>query len=406
MADEKAVLLPLVLSLVLCEPVCWGLEHAIFNAALVETFQAAYPTAQLHFYGEAKHLDFVRAALSEATSPRIIWHPITIPPRHLYSFFKRLPQEWKLWKQMLQTTTKLQAPVLTACSGTAESIFVLKVLLSLSLYKDQGTLIFLHSVLGNLTRKRRNPLARIISLARVLSTANRRNLHYVVLSDSIKIEAERLLPPIRNYLEALPFPYQFYRHETKTINAAPPLRFAFMGVGSQEKGFAWFVQLARDIHAQYPQRAEFYLIGELHMNLTAEESQHIITHSAGGMLPREKFDDLATTMHYSLMLHDPEFYRLIASASVLDALLHGLPIIARRSTAMESYFQVMGNIGYLVDDYTQLHNQVVAIIENPPVEEYRKQSANMLKMRQQFSPLSVALHLKAIVDSWVQHHAR
>ena len=81
---------------ILCEPQCWGFEHAPFNAALLDTVLLAYPDSPVLFAGEREHVERVRQALGKYDAKslqRVEWQVISIPPRHLGGRH-RLAEEW------------------------------------------------------------------------------------------------------------------------------------------------------------------------------------------------------------------------------------------------------------------------------------------------------------------------
>src|SRR4051812_30524250 len=69
------------------EPLCRGLEHASFNAALLTTVASAFPRSPLTVYGEESHLAAVRDALQLAR-PQIVgrvrdWISMEVPARKI-----------------------------------------------------------------------------------------------------------------------------------------------------------------------------------------------------------------------------------------------------------------------------------------------------------------------------------
>jgi glycosyltransferase involved in cell wall biosynthesis len=394
-------------SIVLCEPHAAALEHALFNAALIETCCAGYPAARVHFFGRPKHLEAVLAEMDGRHAARMHWHRTwaeCLPGTAL----GRGSSAVACLGQVLCQAGRAHASLIVCCSCTRVSALALKALLAVR--PRQRALVVLHSnfaerrpaggaVPGRVARQ-------LFSFDRVLSwrhgTPAPSHLRYVVLSEPIREEVARRLPRLAPLVHALPHPYLFLPHGPKQLDPCRPVRFGFLGVGTLEKGFDWFVRLAREVRCELP-GAEFHLVGASRERLPEAglggDPASVLPHVSPVLLPRGEYDDRASSMAYALILHDPEAYRLRASGAVLDAFRFCLPVIARRSRTCEHYFERMGDIGYLVSTYAELKDRVASILRDPPLARYAAQSRKIAERRGQFQPASVAPALRSIVDA-------
>jgi len=64
--------------IVICEPMCWGFEHAPVNAALIATVAEAFQEEGLSFLAEAEHIRYVKSIL-DAHSVVVRYRETTIP---------------------------------------------------------------------------------------------------------------------------------------------------------------------------------------------------------------------------------------------------------------------------------------------------------------------------------------
>ncbi len=178
----------------------------------------------------------------------------------------------------------------------------------------------------------------------------------------------------------------------------PPLRFGFLGTTAAVKRFDWFCRLAFEVR-QEAADAEFVLAGFATQG--GENAAHCDVVRGVGTVPLEpqEFAERASSLTYTVWTGDPEYYRLVASASFLDSLYFAKPGIYLRNPYIEHYFERMGDIGYLADSYEELRDLILHLCREFPEERYRRQCANILREREALSPASLGAKFRGIVDS-------
>jgi hypothetical protein len=116
-------------------------------------------------------------------------------------------------------------------------------------------------------------------------------------------------------------------------------------------------------------------------------------------LDEEAYEKYGRCMDYALFFHVPNAYELRASGAILDAFSFLKPIIALKSPLSEYYFQKMGDIGYLCENYNAVRDTVLDILDTRPIGRYRQQQENILRQRVQFSPAGVSVKFRNLLGT-------
>ncbi len=384
------------MNIVLCEPQCRGFEHATFNASLLHAVQWAYPGSTIYFVAEPGHLDQVRQALQcNGVVGDVRWEAVAVPGRDLAGR-RRLSAEHPWIRQVLARAKHLEAGLLLLCSITDTGLLVLKPSMLAQRFRIP-TLAVVHANLNSLLQRRSLwPHRFFLSLRTALNLPSPPTLRMVALGGPIYATISQLkLRTMKNWV-VLDCPYLW--PEIAGPYAGEPIdrvRFGYLGVAM--KGFELFSQLADDIVPAYP-KAEFHLVGFLpHGGGYGRASRHI--QGIGDQpLSLVEFHRRARTLTYAVGTRSPEYYRLIASATFIDALAFQKPGIYIRNPYLDDYFHLMGDIGYLCEDYNELREVVRGIMQDFPRDRYRQQVINILNGRAIFSTEQAALKLRSIVE--------
>jgi hypothetical protein len=386
---------------VFCEPQCWGFEHATFNAALLNATLIAEPDANCIFMGEGEHLASIRRALADGEcrpmEERIEWREIRIPPRNVTGW-RRLRSEGDWFAVALNVAVESGARFLILTSITETGLLKLKA--KLMMHRSSApVLATIHGALASIERPQpRRPWHWTTSLRQVLRLPHPRQLTYWVLGPSIRASLAETMPEIVSQFAVLDPPYFMQASDCDSLEPRGTIRFGFLGVGhTGEKGFGEFVRLAQEI-TQNPSlpASEFVLVGFLEAGVrSAEGLPAAVRNISSTPLSPDEYDTRAHQLTYAIGIADPDHYRLVASASFLDALRYGKPGIYLRNRYLEFYFEKLGDIGYLCASYDEVRDVVVSILEKFPEARYRRQCENIQRGRQLFAPQRVATQLSA-----------
>lgn len=388
-------------SIVLYEPQCTGYSHANFNAALLQTTLLAYPETQLAFWGEREHLNWVRAAFEQhigSAPSRVEWVNTHIPPKEVLGLGK-VAQHRRAYEELLQAVAAPEVELLVLCSLSSVGLHVIKRLL----HKQplcKPIVGVLHGALSALAGTRsKNPANWWFTPRRALGLPHPPGLRYIALGPSIFRSLERLLPDQSTQFSTLDIPTLWSALPNERTDETP-VRFGYFGVGRIGlKGFELFCRLAMDLgDAVKRGRCEFVLVGFL----LGDASHNIpgignVTGLSRSPLPPEEYTRRAASTTYAVWAGQSEQYALRASASFVDTLCMGRPGIYLRAPYVESYYEQMGDIGFLCDDYEQMRQAAVAIAEQFSEDRYQQQCSNVLEGSRVFQPQVLAPRLRAVV---------
>ncbi len=394
------------MKIVVCEPQCWGFEHALFNAALLKTVLLAYPEATVFYAGEKEHLGWVETYMrrvSPAELLRVEWREITIPKpdyAHWGRFTLSGYRSESIWyRQVKELIAHTGAHFLVITSITDPGLFVIKTQMYLST-RRVPTLVVPHSILAMLLYEHPFKLIidRMMSFRQMLMLPQPRQLRYVALGGSIHRYLRDYFPSLAGRFSILDLPYLWdnpYAAEFSPETFTEPEKICFGYIGVGHKGFDTFSYVASCVQ---PHRAntEFLLIGFLNTPVDPKTYQGFVEGVSETPLTPEEFARRSNSMTYAVWTARPTHYRLAASASFIDALSFCKPGIFLRSPFIEHYYHLMGDIGYLCDTVQDVVDTAWRIAHDFPLERYRQQCANILRARRIFEPETLAPLLRKI----------
>ncbi len=386
--------------IILCEPQCWGFEHVPFNTALLYTILLAFPNSFVSFLAEKEHLRSVHSLLAQKTKIdiyRINWREINIPPREFNSK-QRFRQELKLFLNISRLIINQKCNFLIFCSITKTGLIILKILKYLKKINISILVVF-HSMLNELLKKiNRNPIKKLLRLKNILKYFHCKHLYYVVLGGSIFHYLQKYFPEIAFHFLYLDHPYFWSNDSYKRIVNTPKIVcFGYFGVSS--KGFNSFYKLSTGIK-NIKSNCKFILVGFLNNTRDYQFfNQDIVEGVSSTPLTFEEYNKRALNLNYSIWITDFNHYNLTASATFLDALSFVKPGIYIRNPYVEYYFNKMGDIGYICNNYKEMDSVILSILNKFPVERYNKQCENILKGRKIFNPENLASQLRGIIKN-------
>jgi hypothetical protein len=378
-------------TIIFCEPHCWDFEHATFNAALLRTVQLAYPASAIRFFGEKGHLEQVRHALELYGNGNcnIFWEEYPIHRRN-DAKWKRPVNDFSWCNSILIAAIRAKARLLVLCSINNTGLLLLKLLMYLYRFKIP-TIAVPHSCLAALLS---GQPWRPWSMRGALDFPHPDNLRLVALGGSIYQQVLRLRPGHESQWTMLDIPYLWPVRDQNGENAdSNKVRFGFLGAAGIGKGFHLFCNLADKIVPYYPD-AEFILVGFFWGFNSSSPNSKFVTGISDQPLSIDEFHRRASSLTYSVWLATPEHYRLTASATFLDSLAYLKPGIYLRNPYIEYYFDQMGDIGYLCDNYEHVISTIKSILMNFPHDRYNQQVKNILKGRRIFEPDFLAPKLR------------
>lgn len=365
------------------EPQCIGFEHAEFNAAFIAVLKKSSDD-EILFIAEKEHVKHVENLLG--STERINFKEIEVPPKE-QSNMSRFSQEFGLTKKIFYLADSIGCNQIIFASIKSPSLIAAKYYLRK--FKNIKVLIVPHSIIDSINKI---PLSRDIIFwfnfwFRFFNTPQ---LKYLLLGKTIKDELVKELPKMEKYLEYIDHPWLFKNYEIDDNQFGKKIVFGFLGVGYRKKGIEDFIKLSEDIKEEYGEdRAKFILVGHIPENdFKIEDNFHIT--SSKTPLNQEDYNKYLEKINYALFFHKAEDYRFTASGAFFDAISHINPIIAIKNPFLKYYFNLMGDIGYLCENYDEMRDTIFNIIKNPPKERYKQQQLNILQGREKISIEKIA----------------
>ena len=364
--------------ILICEPQCRGSEHADFNAALLRTVELAFPGARIWFAAEADHLRWVRSRV-DGGGDAFGWLENEIPP-HAATWVGRngprgLRAAHRFWSRVRALADANHADLLVLASITAPGLTAWKATLRAD---DPPTLIIPHGILASLDGVGALDRARAVLLRALFRWRASSAVRYVALGGSIHAALLGIDPHVAAVFSTLDLPNLWTADPPLDAGAPATASFGYFGVAA--KGYAAFERLAEGVRRMYP-GTEFRLIGFHDEPLAAAE-----------------YARRASTITHAVWTGEPEHYRLTASASYIDAIAFGKPVVAMRNAYVEHYFSQLGDIGYLCDSEEAMLETLAAIAREFPRERYRLQCANLARARSRFAPAMLAGEFRRIAS--------
>lgn len=359
--------------IIACEPICRGFEHATVNAGLLAVIAEAFPAEQLLFLAEEGQLSRVRADLQQQQRSGISYEPLTLQSGKA-EMSERFRNESQLVAGLFERVRE---------SGGSLLIFTCISEVTLRAIKEQlkrfprvHCVAVLHGVLASVVKRPSwFPWKNKYTFRTWFLQDNSPQLTYLVPGESIEQEVVSRFPALQPYLISIDMPYRFAAEKEHLPFTKGTVTFGALGVLRKVKGSHEFLRLAREVRQQAtPCRPEFVCVGPIvDKKLRKLITDDVSIPSPDAPLPAELFERHVRQLDYAVFLHASETYTFGVSGVLLDSFSYLKPIIALKNPCMSYYFRRMGNIGYLCDDYQQLKQVVLRLLDNPPREEYLAQ---------------------------------
>jgi len=104
-------------------------------------------------------------------------------------------------------------------------------------------------------------------------------------------------------------------------------------------------------------------------------------------------------VHYAIWLGDADAYRLRASATFLDAVAMGKPLIYLRNDFVDYFNSHRGPFGFPVSSVGELEELLIRLARSPLDENYNRLVRTSLAASRTFSPETIAPGLRSIIDA-------
>jgi len=383
--------------IVLCEPQCFGFEHAPVNAALLGVFQYAFPGRELIFISEQRHGQCVSDLCNKNG---VVLHLVTVqPPARNLSHIKRFFPEKKHFAQIVTLAKQYECQAVVFTSLTETGYFLQKRCVEKDLHLN--FINFLHGMLQTLQESPPwKPWKKCFWLPHLLQSSRSDKSRFFVYGDSIRSLALQLLPTLTEHLYSLEHPCFFHTPSHKQ-RPGKKIRIGALGIGGRSKGTHLFFELARRFKDEIQAGLlEFTVIGPIFDKKIDRIPEYVRVPSADKPLERDDYEQAVREIDYALYLYDANAYTLTASGAFMDAIAFAKPVIALENPFFVSHFNRFGDIGYLGSTIEEIYGIVHELSSGATIQQrYMQQVQNIIHGREGISLQALGNRLKQILES-------
>jgi hypothetical protein len=210
------------------------------------------------------------------------------------------------------------------------------------------------------------------------------------------------VPSLSGKVETLDHPLPPNEAGSNSHDFNTPIRFGFLGLANEQKGFVVFLQLAKEMATKYQDQVEFHAIGRLPAEGNSTlELDALATKPGLRRMSRVDFIQSLKQLDFIIFPHHAGHYDLSPSGTLLDAIAWEKPLVARRLPIFENMLKNHGDIGYLFGNDMELKEVVEHIVQNFDKLHYHRQVLNLRKARASRTPEALAASYREICRALV-----
>lgn len=255
-------------------------------------------------------------------------------------------------------TSRIIFPALNPLFGIFLKIFV-------KIFNTE-TYVVCHGELGYLFSKHRvsSPLFWYTSFLRpFFAYSMPETLKLILLGPSIVKNFTAHYPKLLPNILTVNHPYIFNQNQPQVRKVSSIVRFGWVGVATEAKGFPIFDEITRYFSAHYPKQFSAHFVGWHPFSEEAYPQIHFASR-AHVFLDRGIFNQAVSQLDYILFFYNNSQYQYTASGAIFDAIQHNKFIIALHNDYFESIFSACGPIGFLCDSKEEIFRIIESILRN------------------------------------------
>ncbi len=382
-----------------CELAMSGGAHVPFNAGMLATIRAAYPGEELLFLGTPSHIAEVRRQLGEDLAGSLAWIPIAAPGPGL-TYWRRFSREMRILSSLGRVIGREPRGRLLLTSSYPSTLVAAQLLERTRLRHLTLQAVVHGGLSGVAGRRHRHPLRRFEEMRTALTLRRRSRIRYLVLEESMREFLLAGVPALEGRVDLLEHPLPPNEGEADGTEFTRPVRFGFLGLASEAKGFPLFCRLAEQMTGKLGRDAEFHVVGRWSSERgPSPTTAALATRPVSERLSRAEFVRGVKALHFTVLPYEPGYYDMSATGTLLDAIAWKKPLVARRIPVFENMFREYGDIGYLFADEAELQRIVGHIVEAGDQVRYRTQVSNLSAAETARRPEQLAARYRQICAS-------
>lgn len=339
--------------MVICEPICEGMEHVPFNSQIINQILINKPDEVIRLICSESHWQGLKPYIRAENINRVVFIQIdkVSCKTEIFQWCIQVFFLFKISRYSLKNESWLFLTTTVPIYWWLCHFFK----------KHKPTVVF-HSVLAEVEGwVPKNPIRRFFSLNKTFSLFAGCSPNIVVLEQYIKNNLIALFPKLEKKINIIPHPLpaDVIPAEKKQSGI---VRVGFPGGFSSNKGAASFVKLAE----KFQDKVEFVVIGKNYLsNSTESLSKHFQVGPFVEFLTRESYSEEVGKCDFIFLSQSDEHYKWTASGVILDALHFEKPLIALKSSNLAAITNNSWDIGYFYSSFDELSRIMEEIIATP-----------------------------------------
>lgn len=388
--------------IIICEPLIKGFGHEKVNSGFLSAIRFAYPNEEIVFFAEISHINAIKNILKydEIHLNNISFSPIKFNTKNqLIAFLFH----FKVVKEVIKFSKDANENKILFLSASSQILYILNFFKKINKTRKFNFSIVMHGfleILGQKSTIKNITKYRILnfifffivnfyrpfyvfdsffSLEYFLTKKKPKGFKYILLSDHILINLNKIIDTTSLKVHVLDMPTNFRNIEDKTKDNKY-LKIAMFGRGD----YKMLIELAKKLNlSNITKEYEIRIIGKDYYDM--EQFKNIKCSSPGVKLSREEMEAQTVDIDLFLILYDRSKYNLSCSASIYESMSYLKPIIHIDNTCINFYNVEDQTIGYKcmnIDDMTNTLNRLINNYETERMNLIIFKN-NLIKLRKQ-----------------------
>lgn len=357
--------------MLLVEPCHERLGHASFNRAFLATIREALPGARIMFACASEYRQDVAGdheghGIGAWIDARAWPHP-SFSPAECWRRFKWLA---RLLRDARGAGGDPSHVVILGSSGPLLlAVFAIKVLL---LSKRCRVLTVLHGNANEIVHgwQPRNVILKAFSFRSAMRLLTVFNVQAIALEAWIADTLREAFPGHAASIGCIPHAVDEGERLPSPArrDSGSALRVLFLGQATPYKGFEEFVRLAELAQRRNGFDGEFRAVGSVRPDVRHVDQSPLARRATETGVPRSEFLGEVANGDFVFMWQSGH-YELSPSGVLLDCICHGIPMVGRRSVAIDEIERRHGPVGLFADDLESLLVRLMRLLSDPALRQ-------------------------------------
>lgn len=370
-----------------------GIAHAPINSQMAQIISKVVQNHVVRLLAPQRHLEALRLDSLLTAQPNVALDEIPLISSYRrqvnVASWERFRQEFAILRSAIAAVPRGE-PCLVILASAAPTAVYASFLAGRFLGRNVQVQMVLHGFANEVEGWRsRNPFVRRFDL-RGLMERPPAGLRFLVLERSIAAELVRIVPASAGLIDVLPLPVN--ADEVGMAVPVPlglPLRVALVGQTTAPKGIGPFLETARVFKERYGEAIEFHVIGRRFPETDPAALSVLARPIPDDFMSRAEFRERLAPIHYVFLPLHPSYYRLSASGALIDAITWLKPVIASDIPICADAFADGGDIGYLCNDLSAMHDALHGVMQRPDSARYMHQIVALRELRERRMPAAL-----------------